>query len=46
MVSLKSHCEQLLVEQVKDSTAFLLLTIADRYSAIKLRVCSKNDLNL
>lgn len=37
-VSLKAHCEQLLIGQVKDSTAFILLSIADRFSAIKLRV--------
>lgn len=41
MVSLKLHCEQILIGQVKDPTAFLLLAIADRYSAIKLRVCDK-----
>ena len=37
-VSLKEHCEQLLIGQIKDSTAFILLNIADRFTAKKLRV--------
>lgn len=37
-VSLKAHCEQLLIGRVEDSNTFMLLSIADRFSAKKLWV--------
>ena len=36
--SLRGMCESLLVDKVKDSSAFALLQVADHYSARRLRV--------
>lgn len=36
--SLRAMCEGLLVERVEDSSVFVLLQVADHYSARRLRV--------